>query len=729
MRGDYIGIDNLELDLPSQVEYNRQKNVAQDQQIANLNSQINQIIEQTPSGFLPKVYYGLTRGAQTYRFIAENVFNVTMPGIIGSAYELYSSAESDNDYIPAVVVQINSDQIQVVIQGDYRVNTNTFDAVNTTDGSSTSITLSSPLTLQDASYLGQFNAQDEKSKQITVLNNLETGAKNVVFASIDYNNDGTFNWVEIGGFTNGKDGKSIYSVLSATYSTIVGLVKDGDLLFFAEDVTVGADNYYLGDVYEVVSAGPLTLSLQGNIRGPQGVQGVQGNPGTNGTNGDTPYIVSGNWWISGTDTGVRAYGHDGADGVNGQAFNMQSGFYSTPANYGQPGNDGPEGETLLQLPTLPQPDISGKGYIAYDPLTTPLYPFYDLYYANNGDVSWTVMHPFNGMKGQDGADGETPYIQSGNWYIGGVDTGVPATGSTGATGATGADGIPCLYVAANLSTSTDTIAKTSFSPSSFQSRIAVGNTVISQNGYLATVSAVSSTTVTTTFVKSLIGPQGSTGATGATPNISVTATQLSLGSTPTATRSGTDANPIITFGIPSVTAADLANFVTIDTDQTINSNKTIASGKKLKLANYDATIVGSSGTRILAYDSNGARTQVGNNGGDTCLYGIGQYPRFFNSNWDAPIGVIRRSTWSDSQGGVTFTNGLQICWGTNSTGSSSNFKYSFSSTPCVVVCGVNAGWEAVNVDTITNSSVKTNHRYSGKSARYVAFGYCDPSSY
>ena len=47
------------------------------------------------------------------------------------------------------------------------------------------------------------------------------------------------------------------------------------------------------------------------------------------------------------------------------------------------------------------------------------------------------------------------------------------------------------------------------------------------------------------------GDTGATGATGATPNISVTATELPAGSSPTATRSGTDENPIITFGIPS----------------------------------------------------------------------------------------------------------------------------------------------------------------------------------
>ena len=46
------------------------------------------------------------------------------------------------------------------------------------------------------------------------------------------------------------------------------------------------------------------------------------------------------------------------------------------------------------------------------------------------------------------------------------------------------------------------------------------------------------------------GDTGATGATGATPNISVTASELPAGSPPTATRSGTDENPIIMFGIP-----------------------------------------------------------------------------------------------------------------------------------------------------------------------------------
>lgn len=49
------------------------------------------------------------------------------------------------------------------------------------------------------------------------------------------------------------------------------------------------------------------------------------------------------------------------------------------------------------------------------------------------------------------------------------------------------------------------------------------------------------------------GDKGDKGDTGATPNISVTATELPAGSSPTATRSGTNENPLITFGIPSGT--------------------------------------------------------------------------------------------------------------------------------------------------------------------------------
>ncbi len=56
------------------------------------------------------------------------------------------------------------------------------------------------------------------------------------------------------------------------------------------------------------------------------------------------------------------------------------------------------------------------------------------------------------------------------------------------------------------------------------------------------------------------GDTGETGATGATPNISVSATTLSPGSQATATRSGTNENPHITFGIPKGEPGDAGDF-------------------------------------------------------------------------------------------------------------------------------------------------------------------------
>lgn len=46
-----------------------------------------------------------------------------------------------------------------------------------------------------------------------------------------------------------------------------------------------------------------------------------------------------------------------------------------------------------------------------------------------------------GDKGDPGEDGDTPYIgDNGNWWIGGVDTGIKAEGSDGADGSDGSDG-------------------------------------------------------------------------------------------------------------------------------------------------------------------------------------------------------------------------------------------------------------------------------------------------
>ena len=523
MKGKYQGMNNLDLDLPDQVEFNRQKNVTQDTQISVLSSQVNEILSQRPSGFLPRVYYGLTQGAQTYRFLADAVINVSgLSGVVGDAFELVSQSETTN-YIPAIAIMINSTQIKINVQGDYNVYTTTFDITNLRTGSVLSNEdLGSVLATQYASYLGDYDPQTNADKQITVLYDLELNDENVIFASVDFNSDDIYNWIRIGGYSNGVDGTSIYSVADATAPAVFSSAKVGDVVVAGEDFTYDGVTFNIGDIGRISVLSPLTIISDGNVRGPQGSQGNPGTPGTPGANGYTPYIQDGNWYINGVDTGVQAVGQNGTNGQNGQSFQMNSGLYSTPDNWGEAGNVDADNNPLLQLPTLPQASgMTGYAYVVYDPLTTPLEPFYDLYYANDNDNDWTIIHPFSGIKGQDGTNGETPYISGGYWYIGGTNTGVPATGPQGNPGPT-----PIITGAATVDNNTG-----------------VPSVTVVKTGTDA------APTLTFNFTN-LKGPQGSTGPTGATPNISMAATGLAYGQSPTVAKTGTNENPIFTLGIP-----------------------------------------------------------------------------------------------------------------------------------------------------------------------------------
>ena len=105
---------------------------------------------------------------------------------------------------------------------------------------------------------------------------------------------------------------------------------------------------------------------------------------------EAPYIGSnGNWWVGGTDTGVKAAGDDGKPGKNGET---------------------------------PYIGENGNWWIG----------FTDTKVKAAGT---------DGKDGEKGENGETPYIgENGNWWIGETDTGVKAAGTDGADGTNGVDG-------------------------------------------------------------------------------------------------------------------------------------------------------------------------------------------------------------------------------------------------------------------------------------------------
>ena len=141
---------------------------------------------------------------------------------------------------------------------------------------------------------------------------------------------------------------------------------------------------------------------------------------------EAPYIGSnGNWWVGGTDTGVKAAGNDGKPGKDGETpyigenGNWWIGFTDTKVKAA--GTDGKDGE---------------KGEDGETP-----------YIGENGN--WWIGATDTGVKaaatdgadGTNGADGLTPSIgENGNWWIGATDTGVKAAATDGADGKDGADG-------------------------------------------------------------------------------------------------------------------------------------------------------------------------------------------------------------------------------------------------------------------------------------------------
>ena len=141
---------------------------------------------------------------------------------------------------------------------------------------------------------------------------------------------------------------------------------------------------------------------------------------------EAPYIGSnGNWWVGGTDTGVKAAGDDGKPGKDGETpyigenGNWWIGFTDTKVKAA--GTDGKDGE---------------KGEDGETP-----------YIGENGN--WWIGETDTGVKaagtdgtnGTNGVDGLTPSIgENGNWWIGATDTGVKAAATDGADGKDGADG-------------------------------------------------------------------------------------------------------------------------------------------------------------------------------------------------------------------------------------------------------------------------------------------------
>ena len=98
-------------------------------------------------------------------------------------------------------------------------------------------------------------------------------------------------------------------------------------------------------------------------------------------------------------------------------------FFVACGTQGEQGEKGEAGKDGISIESVEKVDSEG------------LTDTYKITYSDGNSTTFTVTN------GKDGADGQTPFIgENGNWWIGSVDTGIPAKGQDGSDGEDGTDG-------------------------------------------------------------------------------------------------------------------------------------------------------------------------------------------------------------------------------------------------------------------------------------------------
>ena len=213
------------------------------------------------------------------------------------------------------------------------------------------------------------------------------------------------------------------------------------------------------------------------------LKGEKGEPGADGKDGKTPTIGgNGNWFIDGKDTGVKAQGDPGTNGLSAYELwlkDVATGTLQDPKHPGQTwptdkttmadfydyltgpkGDDGLVpyiggngnwfiGNTDTGVPAKGKDGANGTdGKSAYE-IWKALAQTGDLDDPHNPGAKWDknklsvddFWAYLSGVDGKDGKDGLTPTVgANGNWFIGNTDTGVPARGQDGATPTIGNNG-------------------------------------------------------------------------------------------------------------------------------------------------------------------------------------------------------------------------------------------------------------------------------------------------
>lgn len=286
----------VELDSKHQIEFNRQKNVQQDQKLSTLNQTTISLQEQVAilatgkvSNYLPLVW---ARDATQYTYRLESI-GEDWTSVANGIYQLVPQGAPSNSYISAIVEKTET-AYNILLPGDYQSDFTALTLINVNNGAQGD-TKDVNLSLQVSSYLYQYDPTENAAARVKVMHDDNDGATRE-YTSVDYNGDGTYSWIRYGTINNGVDGKSIFEVNQANWANIREAVPEDSVLFFAETFNDGYIQFNKGDVgYFRPSLGrEFLFTADGNINGEKGDTGDTGATGPKGNKGFT-YLATGTY--------------------------------------------------------------------------------------------------------------------------------------------------------------------------------------------------------------------------------------------------------------------------------------------------------------------------------------------------------------------------------------------------------------------------------------------------
>lgn len=226
-------------------------------------------------------------------------------------------------------------------------------------------------------------------------------------------------------------GTAAEGTLVASNETIgeVGTIIDSD----GFEIKASLGTAYLVEGYLCINIDDYnSFQNVGLVRGPQGEQGVQGEQGLKGDKGDVgPQGPKGETGSQGPKGEKGDQGERGEKGDTGAAFTYDMFTEGQLEGLkGPKGDQGIQGEQGIQgIQGIPGRGISSIIKTSSENLTDT----YKITYTDESVDNFTITN---------GAPGQTPYINNttNTWYVGDVNTFVPATGPQGLTGPQGPQG-------------------------------------------------------------------------------------------------------------------------------------------------------------------------------------------------------------------------------------------------------------------------------------------------